>query len=145
MKHFSETLVGVFLIIGLLCFSFIAVQLGGWSPVPTKAISVYARFDNISGLKSGSSVEIAGVRVGTVGTIILENDQAKIELKVLPGLTLPSDSVASIRTRGIIGEKFVKLLPGALEDKVANGEELDETESVIDIEELIGKFIYKDK
>lgn len=138
----ADALVGFFMLVGMACMWFLAVNLGGWSPFNQKFTLYSARFNNISGLKEGASIEIAGVKVGKVGDIKLDGAMARLELRVDPSIRLEDDSIASVRTRGLIGEKFVKLIHGGSEKYLAPGAELDETESVVDIEELIGKFIY---
>jgi phospholipid/cholesterol/gamma-HCH transport system substrate-binding protein len=104
---------------------------------------VVADFDNISGLKPGAAVEVAGVNVGRVETIQLDTgDRAKLVLKINPGLQLHDDAIASIRTKGIIGDKFVKLSTGGSGKPIPNGGKIRDTESAVEWEELIGKFIH---
>ena len=144
MKKFSvETLVGLFMIVGFLCLAYLAVKLGDVELLGTKEYKVNARFGNISGLKEGSEVEIAGVKVGKVSKIYLDNYQAVVELLVDPSIQIQDDSIASIRTQGIIGDKYIKISPGGSEEYIKPDGALTETESAVDIEELISKYIFE--
>ncbi|MBV6494453.1 MAG: putative phospholipid ABC transporter-binding protein MlaD [Turneriella sp.] len=137
-----EFYTGVFILFGLFCFAYIALSLGGLSIFGDRRYTLYANFVSTSGLKAGAVVEIAGVEVGNATTIELKNNKARLTLRLKPNVLIPADSIASIRTRGLIGEKFVKITPGADDLMLKAGEEIDETESVVDLEELIGKFIF---
>src|SRR5208282_1116861 len=99
---------------------------------------IVANFDNVSGLEQGAAVEVAGVHVGRVETIRLTpGDRAAVTLSLEPGLQLHDDAIASIRTKGIIGNKFIQLSPGNSEKLIFAGSATDATESSIDLEELI--------
>jgi phospholipid/cholesterol/gamma-HCH transport system substrate-binding protein len=139
----SETLVGLFMIGGLICLAYLSVKLGDVHLFGTKDYIVKARFANISGLKEGSEVEIAGVKVGKVSKIHLDNYQALVELLISPGVKLQDDSIAAIRTEGIIGDKYVKLMPGGSDEYIKPNGMISETQSTIDIEELISKYIFE--
>ena len=102
-----ETGVGIFLIVGLICLGYLSMKLGDVNLFGTKQYPVKARFANVSGLKQGSTVEIAGVPIGKVSRIDLNNYEAMVELLINPGVQLQEDSIASIRTQGIIGDKYV--------------------------------------
>ncbi len=140
-----ETAVGIFIIVGLLCLAYISVKLGDVELFGTKQYAVKARFTNISGLKEGSEVEIAGVTVGKVAKINLDSDLAVVELLINPDVKIQDDSIASIRTQGIIGDKYVKISPGGSEEYIKPNGLLSETESTVDIEELISKYIFEKK
>ncbi|MGQ9570753.1 MAG: outer membrane lipid asymmetry maintenance protein MlaD [Thermodesulfovibrionales bacterium] len=140
-----ETAVGIFIIIGFLCLVYISLKLGDVQLFASNHYIVKARFTNISGLKEGSGVEIAGVPVGKVSKIILDNDQAVVELLINPGVKIQEDSIASIRTQGIIGDKYIKISPGGSEEYIKPNGFLSETESTVDIEELISKYIFEKK
>ncbi|MFZ5907473.1 MAG: outer membrane lipid asymmetry maintenance protein MlaD [Nitrospirota bacterium] len=144
MKKFNvETSVGLFMIIGFLCLAYLAVKLGDVDLFGTEEYVIKARFGNISGLKEGSGVEIAGVKVGKVSKIYLDNYQAVVELLINPSVRLQDDSIASIRTQGIIGDKYIKISPGGSEEYIHPDGALTETESAVDIEELISKYIFE--
>jgi phospholipid/cholesterol/gamma-HCH transport system substrate-binding protein len=140
-----ETAVGAFVIIGFTCFAFLAIKLGSIEIFESDRYTVSARFDSVEGLKPGAPVEIAGVRVGVVDAIRIDAEEfeAVVRFSVEPEINIPTDSIASIRTSGIIGDKFLKITPGADEEYLADGSELFETESSISIEELVSKYIFE--
>ncbi len=144
-KSTLELTVGAFMIIGLVCFSYLAVIVGGVDWFNDESYRVKARFNSISGLKQGAVVEIAGVKVGKVENIDLDNGEyeAVVELSLQNGVQLQEDSIASIRTAGIIGDRFVNIKPGGLEDLIEPGGMIVETESAISLEELISKYIFE--
>ncbi|TLN26445.1 outer membrane lipid asymmetry maintenance protein MlaD [bacterium] len=146
MKKISvETWVGLFVIIGFACFSFIAIKLGDVDITGADRYNLTARFTSVSGLKIGAPVELAGVRVGTVNSISVDKKdfEATVAFNVEKGVNLPSDTIASIRTAGIIGDKFIKLTPGGMDDTLKEGSQITETESAIMLEELISKYIFE--
>jgi len=140
-----ETAVGVFIIIGLACMAYLAVKLGDVNLFGSDQYLVNARFSNISGLKEGSTVQIAGVQVGKVSKISLNDYQAFVQLLINPGIKIQEDAIASIRTQGIIGDKYIKISPGGAEDYIQPNGLLTETESTVDIEELVSKYIFEKK
>lgn len=140
-----ETAVGIFIVIGLACMSYLAVKLGDVHLFGSQQYVVKARFSNISGLKEGSSVEIAGVQIGKVAKISLDNYQAFVELLINPEIKIQEDAIASVRTQGIIGDKYVKISPGGAEEYIQPNGILTETESTVDIEELVSKYIFEKK
>ena len=137
-----ELLVGVFVLTGLACLAYLAIHLGKLEVFGT-GYNITAEFDNISGLKPGAAVEVAGVEVGRVESIqITSGDRAKLVLRMVPGLKIHDDAIASIRTKGIIGDKFVKLSPGSSEKLIPHGGKIRDTESAVEWEELISKYIH---
>ncbi len=137
-----ELVVGVFVLVGLACLAYLAVHLGKME-VFGSGYKVYATFDNISGLKEGASVEVAGVNVGRVENIRLTpGDRAAVTLSLEHGLKLHDDAIASIRTKGIIGDKFIKLSLGNAETIIPNGGKIRDTESAVEWEELISKYLH---
>jgi phospholipid/cholesterol/gamma-HCH transport system substrate-binding protein len=137
-----ELVVGIFVLAGLACLAYLAIHLGKMEIIGS-GYKVYVTFDNISGLKNGAAVEVAGVDVGRVESIQLSpNDRAAVTLRLEPGLKLHEDAIASIRTKGIIGDKFVKLSPGGAENLIPPGGKIRDTESAIDLEELISSYIH---
>ncbi|MEA5114011.1 MAG: outer membrane lipid asymmetry maintenance protein MlaD [Geobacteraceae bacterium] len=140
-----ETIVGVFVLVGILCLSYLSIKLGKMEVIGGDTYTVYANFDSTSGLKSGASVEIAGVEVGRVDRISLDEKAgytARVSLKVDSGIVLQDDVIASVRTRGIIGDKYIMLKPGGSDVVLKDGGRIRETESAIDFESLISKFIH---
>ena len=140
-----ETFVGIFVLIGILCLAYLSIKLGKVELFGGDNYQVSAQFDSVSGLKSGASVEIAGVEVGQVDRIALDpksGSQAKVYLRLQSGVKLSDDVIASVRTRGIIGDKFILLKPGGSDKILANGARIRETESAVDLEDLVSKFIH---
>lgn len=140
-----ELTVGIFMLIGILCLGYLSIKLGKMELIGGNNYRVTARFDSVSGLKPGARVELAGVEIGTVERIGLSNasgDQAEVTLKIKDGIKITDDVIASVRTSGIIGDKFIKLKPGGSDQLLKNGGRIRETESAIDIEELVSKFIH---
>lgn len=143
MKRFNlEMSVGVFMVVGLFAVAYLTLNLGGLELFGGDYYKVHASFSSVSGLKSGARVEIAGVQVGKVSRISLIDDQAKVELSLKPEVKIGSDVFASIKTQGIIGDKFVQLSPGAEEDFLKDGDEITETEAAVDLEALISKYVF---
>jgi phospholipid/cholesterol/gamma-HCH transport system substrate-binding protein len=146
MKRFNiEMVVGLFLIIGLLCFAYLAIRLGDVGLFRENAYPVKAKFISISGLKEGATVELAGVRIGKVTKIDLDQEEyeAEVEMSIKGDVKLTEDVIASIRTQGIIGDRFIKITPGGSEDYLQAGMEIEETESAISLEELVSKYIFE--
>ena len=147
MKSINKELyVGLFVIIGLLCAGYLTVVLGGVSIFSPKGYTLYAYFTSVSGLKNGASVEMAGVEIGNVSEIMLdkERQEAKVVLGVNQGIQLSEDSIASIKTAGIIGAKYISISPGGSDIMLDDKEAFNNTESALDIESLVRKFIFKD-
>ena len=137
-----ELVVGLFVLLGLGCLAYLAIHLGKME-IMGSGYQVLVNFDNISGLKKGAAVEVAGVEVGRVESIRLSSgDRANVTLRLEPGLKLHDDAIASIRTKGIIGDKFIKLSPGSSEKIVPPGGKIRDTEAAIDLEELISSYIH---
>lgn len=148
MKRFNvEMAVGVFLVAGFICFAYLSVKLGNVNLFGDKTYSVSARFGSVSGLKEGAVVELAGVKIGTVSRVALDPDkyEAVVGMDIDVKVKLQEDSIASIRTSGIIGDKYVDVSPGGLEDYIQPGGEIYETESAVNIEKLISKYIFEKK
>ncbi len=139
-----EFAVGLFILIGFGAFVYLALQLG---EVPfLRQGSTYvlkAEFDNVAGIKKGASVQVAGVTVGEVAEITLSKTEAALlSLRIEKSLKIPIDSIASVKSQGIIGDKFIQLNLGGDEKKFSPGEIIKETESSVDIESLISKFAF---
>ncbi len=140
-----EVAVGFFMVVGLLCFAYLAVRLGDVSLFEENRYDVNARFTSISGLKEGAVVEIAGVPVGEVEVISLDGQdyEANVTMSIAGHVQIQEDAIASIRTAGVIGDKFVNITPGGSSDYIEPGGEIIETESAISLEELVSKYIFQ--
>ena len=139
-----ELFVGIFVLLGLAAVAYLTMKLGSGSLVGGNTYLIEARFSNAGGLHSGSSVLVAGVTVGRVeGVRIDPADYSAIAtLRIATELRLPTDSMASIRTSGLIGDKYVFLSPGADDTYVKPGTRITMTESSVDLESLIGKMAF---
>jgi phospholipid/cholesterol/gamma-HCH transport system substrate-binding protein len=137
-----ETAVGLFVLVGICCLAWLSIKLGKLEIVGGNYVPVHAEFASVSGLKKGVSVEIAGVDIGKVESITLDDYKADVLMKIRTGVRLPEDTIASIRTRGLIGDKYVNLSPGASDRVIPPDGKIRETESAVDMEQLIGDFIH---
>ena len=140
-----EMIVGTFMIIGILCLGYISIKLGKMELIGGDYYSLSAGFDSVSGLKPGARIEVAGVEVGKVERIALDpksGDRALVSMKIKSNVKITDDVIAAVRTSGIIGDKFIMLKPGGSDHFLKNSDKIRETESAIDIEELVSKFIH---
>ncbi|MEP9411997.1 MAG: outer membrane lipid asymmetry maintenance protein MlaD [Candidatus Brocadia sp.] len=143
MKKFDvEIAVGIFVFFGLLCLGYISVKLGKINLIGSHYYPVNAVFSTVKGLKKDTVVEIAGVEVGKVDDIKLVNYEAVVTLRIRNGIELQEDAIASIRTKGLMGEKYVEIMPGGSDKVIEPGGSLHETEPPIDLEKLIGNFVF---
>ena len=133
------------MILGITCLVYFSVNLGGMDLFGTDSFRIEARFGSIEGLEIAASVEIAGVPVGKVKRITLEENEALVQMEIKNGTLITDDTIASIRTKGVIGDKFVKLSPGGSDDLLEDEGFLMNTESAISLEELVSKYMFEDK
>lgn len=146
MQRFNvEVIVGLFMLLGFACFVFLSIKLGDVNLFDDKTYTVTARFGSIAGLKKGAAVNIAGVDVGKVTDIRLHGEtyEAVVTMNIRPEVKLQEDCIASIRTSGIIGDRYISILPGGSFDLLEDGGEIFETESAINFEELLSKYIFE--
>jgi len=139
-----ELSVGVFILAGILCLGYLSVRLAKMEILGGDGYEVYALFTDAGGLRDGASVVIAGVEVGRVRAVVMEDYKAKVILKVQKGIELQEDAIASIKTKGLIGEKYIQITPGGTEDIIPSGGRIWETEPAVDLEQLISKFAFGD-
>jgi phospholipid/cholesterol/gamma-HCH transport system substrate-binding protein len=147
MKKYSmETIVGIFVVIGLLCVGYMTVKLGKVSLFGDDYYPLYARFNSVSGLRADSPVEIYGIQVGRIErlTIDKEKQTALVELRVRKDIEVYDDARATIKTSGLIGDKFVNIDPGGGGDILKPGGTITETSSPLDIEDLVSKYVFGD-
>ncbi|MEE8077091.1 MAG: MlaD family protein [Candidatus Binatia bacterium] len=137
----TEVLVGVFVFVGMISLGYLAIRLGKLQVWGERGYLVYADFSSVVGLKLGDSVEIAGVKIGKVVSIELADDQARLGLRINPQVALQEDVIASVRARGLIGDKFILISLGGSDRLIGNGGKIRETESPPDLPELLGKVI----
>ena len=131
------------MVAGIACLIYLSVRLGSVDLFGSDAYIISAKFGSIEGLEVAASVEIAGVPVGKVKRISLEENEARVEMEIQKGTRISDDTIASIRTKGIIGDKFIKLSPGGSDEILRDKGALMDTESAISLEELVSKYIFK--
>jgi phospholipid/cholesterol/gamma-HCH transport system substrate-binding protein len=145
-KYSHETVVGFFVIFGLLCIGYMTVKLGNVSLLGDDSYALYAEFESVSGLKVNNPVEILGMEVGRVGGFQMDQERgvAVVELRIRKGLEIFDDAIASVKTAGLIGDKFVSIDVGGSGDLLEPGETIIDTQTPIDLEEIIGKYAFGD-
>lgn len=134
--------VGVFVLIGLIALGWMSVKLGRVDFLGNRGYVVSADFPTVGGLKAGSTIEIAGVEVGRVDRILLQDYQARVVMVIQPQVKLQEDSIASIKTKGLIGERYVRISPGGSDKLIQPNGRIREVEPPVDIEELLSKYIF---
>ncbi len=137
-----ELAVGFFLLLGIFSLVYLSIKLGKLEVIAAGGYTVYATFDQDGGIKTGASVQIAGVDIGKVKTVSLQNYQAQLQLLINNDIKLQQDAIASIKTKGLIGEKYILITPGGSDKIIPDKGRITETESAIDIESLISKYIF---
>ncbi len=139
-----ELYVGIFVVLGLAAIAYLTIKLGSGSLVGGDTYAIEARFDNAGGLHHGCNVQLAGVTVGRVDAVRFDpaDFSAIATMRIASALKLPTDTMASIKTAGLIGDKYVALAPGADEAQLAPGARITMTESAVDLESLIGKLAF---
>jgi phospholipid/cholesterol/gamma-HCH transport system substrate-binding protein len=144
MKKFDlEIAVGFFLLLGILALAYISINLGKLEIMGEEGYTVYAEFDRAGGIKQNAVVEMAGVEVGTVKSVsITDHYRARVALSIHLSIKLQEDAIASIKTKGLIGEQYVQISPGGSEKLIEDGGTIRETESAVDLEDLISKYVF---
>ena len=134
--------VGMFVILGIVALAYLSIQLGRVSFLGGRGYAVTVDFPSVGGLKAGSAVEIAGVEIGRVESIGLADYQARVTLRVHSGIKLQEDVIASIKTKGLIGEKYIRISPGGSDKIIGPNGKIREVEAPVDFEELLSKYIF---
>jgi phospholipid/cholesterol/gamma-HCH transport system substrate-binding protein len=134
--------VGIFVLIGLLALGWLSVKLGRVDLLGNRGYVISADFPSVGGLKAGSAIEIAGVEIGRVDRILLQDYQARVVMVIQPDIKLQDDSIASIKTKGLIGERYVRISPGGSDKVIPPNGRIREVEPPVDIEELLSKYIF---
>ncbi len=137
-----ETTVGLFLLVGIACLAYLSLRLGKLEVAGADHVPVVAEFGSVAGLRQGAGVEIAGVEVGKIDSITIRDYKAVVRMRIRKGIGLQEDTIASVRTRGLIGDKYISLSPGASDRLIPPGGKIRETESTVDLEGLIGQFVH---
>ena len=144
-KYAMETTVGIFVVIGLLCIGYMTVKLGNLGFLGEETYPLFADFTSVQGLRDGSSVEMFGIDIGRVEKLALDQKRqlAEVEIRVKKGIKIYDDAIASIKTEGLIGDRYVSIDPGGASEKLLQpGGVIIQTESPTDIQELISKYAF---
>ena len=143
-KYTMETTVGVFLVFGLLAIGYMTVKLGHVSLFGDNAYSLFARFTTVSGLRTGSPVNMLGFVVGGVGRLTMDqkDQKAVVEIRIQKDIRVYADAIASIKTEGLIGDMFLSIDPGGSGKLLGPGETITETQGAVDIADLIAKYAF---
>jgi phospholipid/cholesterol/gamma-HCH transport system substrate-binding protein len=143
MRRFDlELSVGLFFIVGIACLAYLSIRLGKMEVIGNSGTTIYAEFSNAGGLKNGAVVEIAGVEVGRVKKISLKDYQANVQLQIKSKVEIQEDAIASIKTNGLIGEKYIEITPGGSDKIIEAGGKIRDTQPPFDIEKAISKVIF---
>ena len=143
MRKFDlELSVGIFLLAGILCLGYLSIKLAKMEVIGSSGYELVAQFADIGGLKEGSSVVIAGVDVGRVKSIAMIDYEAKVVLLLPNDIEVQEDAIAAVKTKGLIGEKFIQITPGGSDIIMKSGDRLRETQPAVDMEALISNFVF---
>lgn len=146
-KYAMETMVGIFVVIGLLCVGYMTVKLGNVGLIGDSSYPLLARFSSVNGLRDGSAVLMLGLEIGRVERLTMDQEEqvAVVEFRIKKGINIYDDAIASIKTEGLIGDRYVSIDPGGGSDELLEpGGIITETESPTDIQELISKYAFGD-
>jgi len=145
-KYSKETVVGIFVVIGLICIGYMTVKLGKVGFFGDNTYTLYAKFNTVTGLREGNPINMLGLQIGQVQkfTMDQENQVIKVEFKINKGIEIFDDAIASIKTEGLIGDKYVAIDPGGGGDLLADGGTITDTNSPTDIMDLVSKYAFGD-
>jgi phospholipid/cholesterol/gamma-HCH transport system substrate-binding protein len=138
----SEIAAGAFLLMGVAAVAYLSISIGGLKLLPRESYRLLARFSNVGDLKLRASVKVAGVAIGRVEAIKLVDYYAEVELAVDRAVQLPTDTIASIATAGLLGESHVSLSPGAAEQNLAPGGRITHTEPALNMADLLSRYAF---
>jgi phospholipid/cholesterol/gamma-HCH transport system substrate-binding protein len=136
-----EIAVGLFVALGIIALAYLSIKLGDIQIGRGHTYTLTAVFPTVAGLKASAAIEVAGVAIGRVETITLNDFEAVVTMRIDDVVRLQDDAIASIRTRGLIGEKFIRITPGGSDRLIPPGGRIREVESPLDFEDLIGRFV----
>ena len=145
-KYHHETMAGLFVLIGLICVGYLTVKLGNVHLWGSDSYPLYARFNSVSGLRIGNSIEMLGLEIGEIAGFTMDQEKSVVvaELRIRKPIKVYDDAIASIKTAGLIGDKYVSIDPGGAGELLKPGGTITQTESPPDLGELIGKYAFGD-
>lgn len=143
-KYGMETTVGIFVTAGLALIAYMTVTLGRVPLFGSGMYSLNASFTDVSGLRDGSIVDMFGIEIGRVERLGIdqESGQALVVMGIRKGIVIYGDAIASIKTEGLIGERYVSIDPGGADDPLPPGGTIIDTRSPVDIMDLIGRYAF---
>jgi phospholipid/cholesterol/gamma-HCH transport system substrate-binding protein len=145
-KYSKESVVGIFVLIGIACIGYMTIKLGDLGLFEDESYTLMARFTKVTGLRSGSAVNMLGLEVGRVGKMTMDQDKqlAVVELRINNGVKVYDDAIASIKTEGLIGDRYVSIDAGGSGAELKPGDIITETEAPADIMDLVSKYAFGD-
>ncbi len=145
-KYSKESVVGIFVLIGLACIGYMTVKLGDIGLFEDDTYTLMARFSKVTGLKAGSTVNMLGLEIGRVGKMHMDQDKqmAVVELRIQKGVRVYEDAIASIKTEGLIGDRYVSIDAGGSGAELKPGDTITETEAPTDIMDMVSKYAFGD-
>ena len=145
-KYTQETVVGIFVVIGLIAIAYMTVKLGNMGFLGENTYTLYAKFNKVTGLRVGNPVTMLGLNIGRVESFKLDqkDQMVVVDFKIDNGIEIYDDAIASIKTEGLIGDKFVSIDPGGSGELLKSGDIITDTESPTDIMDLVSKYAFGD-
>jgi phospholipid/cholesterol/gamma-HCH transport system substrate-binding protein len=145
-KYHHETVAGLFVLVGLICVGYLTVKLGNVHLWGSDSYPLYARFNSVSGLRIGNPIEMLGLEIGEIAGFSMDQEKSVVvaELRIRKPIKVYDDAIASIKTAGLIGDKYVSIDPGGAGELLKPGGMITQTESPLDLGELIGKYAFGD-
>ena len=145
-KYSKETVVGIFVVAGLICIGYMTLKLGNVGILGDYTYALNARFNRVTGLKEGNPVNMLGLEIGRVANFeMVQDEQAVIvEMRINKGIKIYDDALAAIKTEGLIGDRYMDIAPGGAGELLKPGDTITETQSPTDLSELIGKYAFGD-
>jgi len=137
----TQLIVGIFAILGIIALAILSLSLGKLTLLPKPGYTLYASFDNISGLKSGDQIQLDGVQIGKVVQIGLKDMRARVAMRIDDGVEIDADAIAAVKTSGIIGDKYVSIALGPSDRILKDGDTIRQTQSAFVLEDAIGQLI----
>jgi len=137
----TQLIVGIFAILGIIALAILSLSLGKLTLLPKPGYTLYASFDNISGLKAGDQIQLDGVQIGKVVQIGLKDMRARVAMRIDDGVAIDADAIAAVKTSGIIGDKYVSIALGPSDRILKEGDTIRQTQSAFVLEDAIGQLI----
>lgn len=143
-RQYTELMVGIFVLISIACIGYLTIRLGKLEIFNNHEYTLKAKFRTVAGLKKDARVEVAGIEVGRISAMNLDLQKlsAVVDIKIRDDVKLSDDTIASIKTSGLIGDKYLNLSPGGSDEFLKDGAFITETQEPLDIEELVSKFVF---